>query len=194
MRPKALNLIVALILSTFGAATVDAQQNQPARPQPAQSQPTAQSSAAQGGSDASGSAAAPSMPAKKVWTNEDLSGLRDRSAISTFDSKNAIHAGGPAKTSSPARGRDANWYRQQIAKLQGQIPPLDRKIAELHTAIEGNSTNDPNTSSRPYRGVKPGSWQSEMEQMETKRANILARIDALEDQARHAGVAANALP
>lgn len=198
MTSKALNLMLLLIVSTVyvaaaGAQQNQAQQNQPAPPQPAQSPAAAQSAATQDGRGANSSAATAPTPAKKVWTNEDLSGLRDRSAISTFGSKDAS-GGGAAKASAPASGRDANSYRRQIVQLQEQIPPLDRKIAGLHSAIEGNTTNDPNTSSRPYRGVKPGSWQAEMEQSETKRANILARIDALRDQARHAGVAPSALP
>ncbi|MGH9723521.1 MAG: hypothetical protein ACRD41_00505, partial [Candidatus Acidiferrales bacterium] len=75
-----------------------------------------------------------------------------------------------------------------------QIPPLDAKIAQLQAAIAGHSINDPKTSSRPYGGVKPGDWQMQLNQYQQNREELLAKISALQDQARHAGVPDNDIP
>lgn len=143
---------------------------------------------------ANSSAPAPALPAKKVWTNEDMGDLRSGSSISTFQNKNGNQNRAARKPAPSAKNGNANWYRAQITKLQGQIPPLDAKIAQLQSAIAGHSVNDPKTSSRPYGGVKPGDWQMQMNQYQQNRDALLAKISVLQDQARHAGVPDNDIP
>lgn len=128
---------------------------------------------------------------KKVWTNDDVSGLREDSTVSTLTQPNAK----PAKTGAkPApKGRDAKWYQNQISRLQAQIPPLDTQIAELQAAIEGKPTGNSKESTRPL-GVKADPWPVELDQLQKKRDGIQAQISALEDQARHDGVPPGALP
>jgi hypothetical protein len=138
------------------------------------------------------SSTAPTQPTeKKVWTNDDLSGLRDAPAISTFTEPHAK----PAKTGAKpgSKGRDAKWYQNQIAKLQAQISPLNTQIADLQAAIEGKPTGDSKESTRPY-GVKADQWPVELDQLQRKRGDIESHISALEDEARHNGVAPNTLP
>ncbi|MGD1210519.1 MAG: hypothetical protein ABR973_04065 [Candidatus Acidiferrales bacterium] len=138
------------------------------------------------------SSTAPAQPtSKKVWTNDDVSGLRDGSAISTFTEPNAKPAKTGAKPAS--KGRDAKWYQDQITKLQAQIRPLDTQIAQLQAAIEGKPTGNSKESTRPY-GVKADQWPVELDQLQKKRGDIEAHISALEDEARHNGVPPNALP
>jgi hypothetical protein len=137
------------------------------------------------------SASAPA-PAKIVWTNEDLGKTQGQPGISTFksaDSKN----GNTAAKSHPARPHDPGWYRGQIAKLQAQIPPLDKQIAEIQAALEGKPTGDTVQSTRPA-GVKFDSWEHELAQAKQKREDILDKISALQDEARHNGVSPNQLP
>jgi hypothetical protein len=131
-----------------------------------------------------------SAPTKKVWTNDDVGDLRDHSEISSV---------GPAATKrgkqggpSP-KGKDAKWYHDQIAKLDAQIPRIEAQIAELRSAIDGTPTGDSKTSTRTY-GVKGGDWRTEMADLEAKRDDIEARVSALQDEARHQGIAAEALP
>jgi hypothetical protein len=143
----------------------------------------------------SSQAAAPAAPStKKVWTNDDVTDLRDNSAISTVGGSNA-KSGRPAANRQAATSKrgDPNWYRDQIAKLQAQLPPLDRQIAQLQDAIDGTPTGDSKTSTRPT-GVRGGDWRTELIQLQTKRDSIAAHITALQDEARHNGVPANALP
>jgi hypothetical protein len=130
-------------------------------------------------------------PAKKVWTNDDVTDLRDESVISSF---------GPSKTKSSAssrrpasKGKDAKWYRDQITKLQAKVPPLNDQIAELQAAIEGKPTGDGKESTRP-RAVRANSWQEEMNGLQKQRGAILSQISALYDDARHSGIPGGDLP
>lgn len=178
---------VCLLFAAWAAPGARAQGTSPAAsgqaPAPAAQQPPDQS--------ASVPPAAPSTSQKKVWTNEDIGTLREDSTISTFQPKGK---NGGNRTSAKPQNRDANWYRQQIENLQKKIPPIDAKIAELQKGMNGETVNDPTTSSRPYGGVRAGSWQMQVNDLQAKRADIVAKISGLEDQARHAGVSTNEVP
>jgi len=130
-------------------------------------------------------------PAKKVWTNEDVSGLRDQSVISTFSPSNA-KSSTPGQKPSP-KGKDAKWYRENINKLQAKIPPLDEQIAALQSAIDGKPTGNGTESARP-RGVKADSWPVEMDNLKKQRDGIQGQIAALYEEARRSGVPSDALP
>jgi hypothetical protein len=130
-------------------------------------------------------------PAKKVWTNEDVSSLRDQSVISTFSPSNTKSSTPGQKPSS--KGKDAKWYRDNISKLQAKIPPLDEQIAALQSAIDGKPTGNGTESARP-RGVKADSWPVEMDNLRRQRDGIQGQIATLYDEARRNGVPSNALP
>ncbi|HXQ26504.1 MAG TPA: hypothetical protein VN822_08880 [Candidatus Acidoferrales bacterium] len=159
--------------------------------------------AARAQSDSAPQSAQPSSPAtqaastppatKKVWTNDDVTGLRSESTISTVGDSNAGPAKPVEKPAAAGKNRDPKWYQDQIAKLRAQIPPLDSQIVELQAAIDGKPTGNGKESARP-RGVKADDWSVEMTELQKKRDGIVARISGLEDEARHNGVAANALP
>jgi hypothetical protein len=89
--------------------------------------------------------------------------------------------------------REAQWYHDQIAKLQAKLPPLDAQIAQLQAAINGEPTGDAKSSTRP-KGVKSGDWREELADARQKRDAIAGKIAALQDEARHVGIPANALP
>jgi hypothetical protein len=128
-------------------------------------------------------------PQKKVWTNDNLAGLHsqpnDASASAQQNSNSTSTA--PAK---PKSKRDAKWYHDQIAKLQAQIPPLDKTIAELQAALDGKTLDEP----LHYGGNRIGDWKEQLQQLQTKRQDTLDKIASLEDEARHNGVAPNELP
>jgi hypothetical protein len=134
-------------------------------------------------------ATASTPQAKKVWTNEDVPTLRGGDPISTFKGNNTK----PASAKPVAGTKNGKMFQAQIARLEGQIPPLDAQIAELQSAIDGKPTGDGKTSQRP-RGVKADDWGVEMQELQKKRQDILDHITALQDEARHQGVAPNTLP
>ena len=128
-------------------------------------------------------------PQKKVWTNDNLGGSHSQpndTPASTQQNSNSGSAA-PAKAKSK---KDAKWYHDQIARLQAQIPPLDKTIAELQAALDGKTLNEP----LHYGGNRIGDWKEQLQQLQTKRQDTLDRIAALQDEARHNGIEPNALP
>lgn len=182
-------IVVVLSVGLFGLAATPSAQAQSSQPAPA-AQPAAQNSALvqSSGQDSSTAPA----PAKKVWTNENMSKSQGQPEISTFKSADSKNGNASAKT-HPAHLHDPGWYRDQIAKLQAQIPPLDKQIAAIQAAIDGKPTGDTVQSTRPA-GVKWDSWQHELADAKQKRQDILDKIAALQDEARHNGVNPNQLP
>lgn len=128
------------------------------------------------------------QPATKVWTNDDLSSLHGDGAVSTVSGKKAKGNTKPAPAAP--KTKSAAPYRDQINKLEAQLPPIDSQIADLQAALSGQTSSAP----RKFVGVKPDDWQSELNQLQAKRANLESQIQAIRDQARHNGVPANALP
>ncbi len=126
-------------------------------------------------------------PPKKIWTNDDGEFHSRPSSSADAGTKPASTAKKPKPNNN---GKNAGWYRGQITKLQGQIPPLDEKIAQLQAALNGQTTNAP----RPYGWSKPEDWHTQLAQYQKQRENIEAKISALEDEARHNGVPEGEIP
>lgn len=187
--------IITLAALVFLAAIPGAARAQEARasdaPVAAPSQNGAPASARQQAKpDSANSSAQPG--AKKVWTNDDVNGLKGDSAISTFSPAEAkTSKAAPAKV-TPVR-KDASWYKAQIAKLEAKIPPLNDQIAQLQAAIDGQPPGDGKKSTRPTR-VKGGQFSDELGELQQRRGSIQKQIEGLRDEARRNGVAANALP
>ncbi len=137
---------------------------------------------------------APAQPAaKKVWTNDDMSGSRCRgftcSPVPAKPPANTVKVSATKAAVAP-KAKSAQWYRDQIVKLQAQLPPLESQISELQAALSGEAVSE----TRKYGGVKLDDWSVELKQLQQKRDDIFAKIAVLEDQARHDGVAPNSLP
>src|SRR3984957_8049786 len=124
---------------------------------------------------------------KKVWTNDDG---RFHSPPSPSANASTKPAGTANKPKPNSNGKNAGWYRGQITKLQGQIPPLDDKIAQLQAALNGQTTNAPRT----YGWSKPDDWHDALARYQKQREDIQAKISALEDEARHNGVPESEIP
>ena len=127
-------------------------------------------------------------PAKKVWTNEDMSEVHKNSVISTFSATSSKP--GNAKAAGNAKGGNAKQYQDQITKLQAKLPPLDEQIAELQATLNGTAVN----STRHYSGTKIDDWHEELLQLQKQRDDVSAKISALQDEARRNGVPANQIP
>jgi hypothetical protein len=152
---------------------------------PSAAQPAAQ--------DAPTPPATPQTPAKKVWSNEDMKDLDPHAGVSTVGKTDSKPARPAARPATNGQAHSADYYKQKIAKLQSQIPPLDAQIAELQAAIDGKPTGDAKESTRPA-GVKFDSWANELAQFKKKRDDLAAQIAALQDEARHNGVAPKDIP
>jgi hypothetical protein len=181
--------IAALSLAAFFAAPARAQ-NSPATPPTEQAQPAA---APQANAPDAKPAGAPQL-AKRVWTNENMPSHDPAGASASQGSNGSTVApNGGARPKASTSNKDEKWYRDQISKLQAKLPALDQGIADLQAAINGKPTGNGETSSRP-RGVKTDDWATQLRDLQKQRDDILARIDALKDEARHKGVSPNAMP
>jgi len=184
-------LVLTTCLLSAAAPAIYAQ-NSPAAPQsPAstQSSASAQTSASTQSSATQPSAspdATSQTPLKKVWTNEDLGSSHSKPDRQS-PSQSSLNPDAPAR---PRGKRDTQWYHDQIARLEAQIPPLDKSIAELQAAIDGKTLNE----TIHYGGNRIGDWKEQLQQLQTKRQDALDKIASLEDEARHNGVEHNALP
>jgi multidrug resistance efflux pump len=131
--------------------------------------------------------------AKKVWTNDDLRALE--STPLSFESEAvaaARNATAPGAPQAPAKGMlpkqlDPAWYRVQLASLHAQLAEIEAKQHEIRAALDGHrsGTNALNMV-EDSEGIRP---QSELQILEERRTAILAKIDALEDQAHRNGIA-----
>ena len=128
-------------------------------------------------------------PAKKVWTNEDMRDVHRNDAISTFS--NTSNKPANAKPAASAKGnKDAKNYQTQITRLQEKLPPLDEQISQLQAALNGDTVN----STRHVGGAKIDDWRDELVRAQKQREDIVAKISALQDEARRNGVPANQIP
>jgi hypothetical protein len=160
---------------------------QDAQPAPA---PAAQSAAASG--DASAGATTTTAANKKVWTNDDVGGLRREAPISSVGvpaAKQARQNQAQAKAAAPANAATVRRYHDQIVALQKQLPDLDAKISELQGAVNGDTVN-----STRHVGVKIDDWHDELARLQVQRTDVASKINALQDQARHSGVPENEIP
>lgn len=185
MNRCALPIAIAFIFAAAGTAAAHAAQSTQSTEAAAPPPSTGQNSSA----NSSANSPSGQTPEKKVWTNDELSTLDPHEGVSTVG-KNTNNK---AKRVISPKGRDAKWYHDQIALLQAKIPPLDSQIAELQAGIDGSPTGDGKKSVRPY-SVKADDWNRELAELKKKREDTLAQIGALQDQARHNGIAANMLP
>jgi hypothetical protein len=134
------------------------------------------------------SASSSPVQPKKVWTNDDVGDLRGHSAISTVGVARAKPPMQPA--SKVASTATINSYRNQILRLEGQLPDMDSKIAELEGVLSGNTVN----STRHASGAKIDDWHDELVRLQQQREETASKISDLQDQARHSGVPENQIP
>jgi len=128
-------------------------------------------------------------PAKKVWTNEDMGAVHKNSVISTFSGTNGKP--GSAKPAANGKsGKDAKQYQNEITRLQEKLPPLDAQISELQATLNGDTVN----STRHVGGTKIDDWHDELVRLQKQREGIVAKISALQDEARRNGVPENQIP
>lgn len=188
MNRPALFLALALFAAAALAPAGGAQQNDSAAQNPP---PTPAATTAPTAPDST--AAPPKTPApdKKVWTNEEVGKMDPHTGVSTIGKED--HSNQGQRSGPNSAHHDAKWYHDEIAKMQAKVADLDKQIAELDAALSGNPTGDTKKSARPT-GVKSDDWKDERNRLAAQREGLLAKITALQDEARHNGVPPNALP
>ncbi|HEY4740471.1 MAG TPA: hypothetical protein VIH76_07755 [Candidatus Acidoferrales bacterium] len=126
--------------------------------------------------------AAPTQPAtKKVWTNDDFD---SHAAPAPASNPSRVTKSKPAKP-KPSGGKNAGWYRTQISKLNDQVAVIDQQIASYQAALNGEPP--PNQGVQEYH-MRRADWQTEIQKLTKQKHDLLDKISALEDEARHNGI------
>ncbi len=119
---------------------------------------------------------------KKVWTNEDVSGLNGPVSV-VGNSKNLGKGGSDGK----ADGQYIANTRKQLAKLQSQLDDTEKQLADLKDFSEGKA---PATSSgyQINKGYNRVPVNQQISSLLDKKKQLQDKIDALLDEARKKGV------
>ncbi len=132
--------------------------------------------------DAASTTAADAKKAKKVWTNEDVNGLKDPVSV-VGNSRNL----GKSGSGSKADPQYIANTRKELAKLQSQLDDTDKQLADLKDFSAGKA---PATSSGyPInKGYNRVPVDQQITSLEDKKKQLQEKMDTLLDEARKKGV------
>jgi chaperonin cofactor prefoldin len=129
--------------------------------------------------------------AKKVWTNEEISGVGGEGAISVVGKAGGAGPNVPSNnfqkiaTGSSARDQQAAVYRDRLHRLNIQLETINKKIAELRNFKAENSSPSGGINMHQRYDMTP--VQEQIKELEEKKEHLQGQIEAVEDQARKNG-------
>jgi len=149
-----------------------------------------------GGMAAQQSAPSPRKP-RKVWTNDDLEALREKSGITVLQENRAAaapvagsEAQGPGAAVAPsaADNRDTPEQRMQnrIGSMRAELDKVNQEIRQIQRI-----TTSGNTSGQGIDVLKVDAGlntEARLAQLQERRKQLQAQIDAAEEEARRAGI------
>jgi hypothetical protein len=119
---------------------------------------------------------------KKVWTNEEVSGLTGPVSV-VGNSKNLGKGGSDGK----ADGQYIANTKKQLEKLEAQLDDTAKQLADLKDFSEGKAA----TTSSGYqinKGYNRVPVDQQISSLQDKKKQLQDKIDALLDEARKKGV------
>jgi hypothetical protein len=130
---------------------------------------------------------------KRVWTNEEIAGVGGDGAISVVgkagggDSNPSSNNFQKTAPGSAARDKHAATYRDRLHQLNNQLETIDKKISQLRNFKADNAS--PSGGIDMHHGYYMTPVEDQVKQLEEKKKQIQAQIEAVEDQARKNGIA-----
>jgi hypothetical protein len=185
--------VTFLTTALFTLAAVARPQQQSQNPPPQLQQPGGDSVA-----DASRKAKTdkPKTTPKKVYTDEDIPSLK-AGGLSVVGDKNAgtaADSGKPdAKPAGDATkgGKDEAYWRGRAQRIRDQLSTLDQQISQLKDEIKkGGGAGFDMQTGRDKNVAYIEDRNSRLKSLEKKRDDVQKQMEALEDEARQAGVPA----
>ncbi len=178
-------LVSTTVLIFIAALNCTAQSSDSGSQSPSQTPAPAAPQTASKGASTAGAAASDETKkkTKKVWTNEEMSSVGGNISV-VGDSSQAHH---PEATANSASGNNAQQiaaYRKQILQYQRQMDALDKQIADFRNFKADNSSGGMD----PHGRYTMTSTEDRIKQLEDKKKQIQAKIDAIEEAARKEGV------
>jgi hypothetical protein len=128
---------------------------------------------------------------KKVWTNDEISNVGGDGAISVVgkaagDSNRSSNNFQKTAPGSGARDNQAASYRDRLRQLNNELEATDKKISQLRNFKADNSSASGGINMNHGYSATP--VEDQVKQLEEKKKQIQAQIDAVEDQARKNGI------
>lgn len=126
---------------------------------------------------------------KRVWTNDEISTVGGNISV-VGNSSSANTADSSSKSGSratdSAQEKQIEQYRDQLRQLQAQLDSVDKKINDLRNFKADNSSASGGID--PRHGYTMTPVADQIAQLEEKKKQIQAKIDAVEDEARKKGI------
>jgi hypothetical protein len=178
-------LVSSIVLFLVTALNCAAQSSDSASQSPSQTQAPAAPQAAAPGANAAGAAASDGTKkkSKKVWTNEEMPSVGGNISV-VGDSSQAHHDEGTTNSTNRNNAQRIAAYRNQILQYHKQMDTVDKQIADFRDFKVDNSSGGMNPHGR-YSMTSP---EDRIKQLEDKKKQIQAKIDAIEEAARKEGI------
>jgi hypothetical protein len=128
---------------------------------------------------------------KKVWTNDEVSGVGGDGAISVVGKAGGGDSNPPSnyfQKTAPgpgARDKQAAAYRDRLRQLNNQLETINKKISQLRNFKADNTSPSGGINMHHRYDMTP--IEDQVKELEEKKKQIQAQIDAVEDQARKSG-------
>jgi hypothetical protein len=128
---------------------------------------------------------------KKVWTNDEISNVGGDGAISVVgkagagDSNPSSNNFQKSAPGSAARDKQGAAYRDRLHQLNNELEATDKKISQLRNFKADNTSASGGINMNHGYSATP--VEDQVKQLEEKKKQIQAQIDAVEDQARKNG-------
>jgi hypothetical protein len=138
---------------------------------------------------------------KKVYTEDDLSGIKghgvsvsgdNNSSSANSNAANQVSpksAGGiPGAGVVPMSGQDEDYWRGKARELLDEIPALDREIAKTKEAIKKYGIDGFDATSGLQKNIiYIDNRNAKLQQMEKRKADLEKKLDQLQEDGRRAG-------
>jgi chromosome segregation ATPase len=190
-------MIRSLILATtlvFAVSLACAGQSPDSAPPP-QSDPAKPTPASGSTQDASKDKKKP----KKVWTNEELTGVNGNISVvgsePSATSTNSTSSSNPTKDSKDPNDKDSSAksardkqlaaYRDQLRPLRMQFEATEKKLSELRNFKGDNTSSSGGINMNQSYSMTP--MEDQIKQLEAKKIQLQDQIDSVESEARKAG-------
>lgn len=126
--------------------------------------------------------AAPVKKSKKVWTNENMADANGPISV-VGDSRASKGKSSPPTPADPAYIAKT---KKDLQKLQEQIDDANKQLATLKSFSEGEPVSSGNQEF--HKGYNNQPIEQQRVNLEAKKKDLQAKIDALLDEARKKGV------
>ena len=120
---------------------------------------------------------------KKVWTNEEIPSAGGEISI-VGDSSQSHHSEGTTNSAKGTNAQRIESYRKLILQYRKQLDALDKQIADFRNFKADNSSGGMD----PHGRYTMTPSEDRIKQLEDKKKQIQAKIDALEEAARKEGI------